>query len=1546
MKKKVHFFLHVFISIILLSGLNSWGQTIIDVSQNGNFENWTDGAPDNWMGPRSNISSANVNEYTTEAHIGDKACQLINTSDSHKRFTNEPFYILADTEYKVTYYVRGQGEIRNAFYRDGNYSGYSDYTAIDSDDWTEIVWTFEYDTAVDDVEVIFSLQNTDSARDHLQIDHVSITYEEPEVPELYVTPDNINGLVYVESTGPSDSQHFEISGINLDETDVTITAPKNFEASKHDDSYTDDITLEAYDGTATDIYIRLKSDLSIDEYSGEATISGGGADQLTVTASGEVIGPFNIPYANAFRTQEDNDIAQAQGFIINNASNESGAGGYLRIFPDGYLATPTIDFTKYDYLTVEFDATTYGGDQEQKLSVLVSNDNGDSYESLQTYSITGIYVTYDHEFDLTNTYNATEGKIKIEMTDGGASTRFRDYLINYHDTPAIVEVNDLETLRGGETDGTVYKLTGEAILTYQQEYKNKKWIQDDNAGIEIIDEDGIITTEYEINDGISGIIGTLDRNNNMLQLIPSEDPGPSSSQNNTPAVFTKELDELGENEQARLLLIEGVTFDEQYDGDIFQTEENYDITDPTGAGTFRTEFRNANYINDPIPMSVQNITAIVREFEGNMQITARSWSDFVPEDPTANINLSDAKLYDFGNVYVDNKSNVQFYYVWGSELTGDLKITAPSNFMVSTNCYEGFQQSISLSPTDGNVSQTKIYVRFFPTSTGASSGNITHNSADATPKNLSVSGSGKDCQIPSEYYQTATGIEEELMDQLHEIINDHNTIDYGDIWTEFENTDQKHNGKVWDIYSDLQCEEPPYEYVFFENQDSGTGGTQEGDVYNREHSWPRSWWGGGTSDTDTMNTDMFHVYPADKYVNAQRDNFIFGMVENPSWTSEAGHKLGTMTDHSNITAFEPIDEYKGDFARTFFYMVTRYKSRVADWAEYNNVEHMLDGSQHPAFEPWALEMLIEWHVNDPVSQKEINRNNAIYDIQGNRNPFIDNPEFVNMIWEEEEGPDYLAVSETNPEDNEQNIAIDTEIKVAFDREIAEANGFDDILLKDEQDNEILYTATIDDNILNIIPDDHLEYETEYVVLIPVDAVHELENTEVTLQDDYYFSFSTIIPKNLLSNWHFEHWEENKPIYWEWGETLDRLQQTTTNPLVGNYNVSLTPISSHNTLTQNFDEVFEKDKTYHGVVWVKGTDNVKARVGIRWGGHNAYGNYTELSGNEWIKITYSRERSVAGSDDGLIISVVESDEGEQLPITVGTAWLGLTEPPENWPENILAILNTNPQDGTENLPVETEVTLSFANIIQEGPADFTSISFEDTEEKPVDFITSITDNVLTIKPQDSLEYLTKYTVIIPEDAVADAENENAVMEEAVKINFTTEEEPILHTATFGVEDGNGILIAEVDEKEIASGEKVREGKDILFKAIPNEGYKIAEWIYNEEIVENYYYQTYLVDSIDINVNVAVKFETDDTSVEDIKTASITVYPNPATNLITVESDEMIKNIRLININGQVVINVAANSLSKEINVNTLRPGIYLMKINTNKGAINQSLQILR
>jgi len=244
-----------------------------------------------------------------------------------------------------------------------------------------------------------------------------------------------------------------------------------------------------------------------------------------------------------------------------------------------------------------------------------------------------------------------------------------------------------------------------------------------------------------------------------------------------------------------------------------------------------------------------------------------------------------------------------------------------------------------------------------------------------------------DVSIPAGYYDGTAGLTGyALLVALHNIIKGHTALSYTFTATAFHNTDKRPDGKVWDVYSDVPGGTPPYEYAF---GPLGSGGS-EGIAYNREHSFPQSWFGGSVL---PMYSDLWIIYPTDSKVNSERGNFPYGKVGTATWTSLNGTKLGNCVSPGyGGTCFEPIDGYKGDLARSQFYVSTRYFNEDAGWPGSPSANH----SQMVA---WAASQYLQWSVNDPVSWKERVRNAAIYEFQHNRNPFVDHPEFLDAIYD-------------------------------------------------------------------------------------------------------------------------------------------------------------------------------------------------------------------------------------------------------------------------------------------------------------------------------------------------------------------------------------------------------------------------------------------------------------------------------------------------------------------------------------------------------------------
>ena len=255
--------------------------------------------------------------------------------------------------------------------------------------------------------------------------------------------------------------------------------------------------------------------------------------------------------------------------------------------------------------------------------------------------------------------------------------------------------------------------------------------------------------------------------------------------------------------------------------------------------------------------------------------------------------------------------------------------------------------------------------------------------------------------IPAGYYDGATGTGYTLKTQLKTIITrNHTAIGYSGLWTLYRTTSAfndnwyEKDNTLLDIYSEIPNGADPYVYEVVYDQCGNY--SKEGDCYNREHLIPQSVF----NEAPPMVSDAFHIWPTDGYVNGRRGNFPFGKVGYATWTSKNGSMLGTnlnsgySSGYSN-TVFEPIDEFKGDIARAYFYFATRYEDQITSWGVNYD---MFNKTKDQVFTDTFKNILLTWHTMDPVSDREIALNEVVYGNQNNRNPFIDHPEWVKVIW--------------------------------------------------------------------------------------------------------------------------------------------------------------------------------------------------------------------------------------------------------------------------------------------------------------------------------------------------------------------------------------------------------------------------------------------------------------------------------------------------------------------------------------------------------------------
>lgn len=237
----------------------------------------------------------------------------------------------------------------------------------------------------------------------------------------------------------------------------------------------------------------------------------------------------------------------------------------------------------------------------------------------------------------------------------------------------------------------------------------------------------------------------------------------------------------------------------------------------------------------------------------------------------------------------------------------------------------------------------------------------------------------------AEYYTSIDGTKggAALKTALYNLIKNHQQISYGSgtssTWGAFYTTDAViENGqrRVLDMYSN--------EKRYFGDKGSAVSGM------NIEHSVAKSWWGGGKNNA---YCDLHHLNPSDQNANSRKSNYPLGELTSVSWDNGVTFVGKANIDGSSQNAYEPCDEYKGDFARTFMYMFTCYQDLTWEYTWMN-----YEKSTYPTLKPWAVELLLKWHKQDPVSEKEVNRNNAVHAVQGNRNPYIDYPQLADYVW--------------------------------------------------------------------------------------------------------------------------------------------------------------------------------------------------------------------------------------------------------------------------------------------------------------------------------------------------------------------------------------------------------------------------------------------------------------------------------------------------------------------------------------------------------------------
>lgn len=288
-------------------------------------------------------------------------------------------------------------------------------------------------------------------------------------------------------------------------------------------------------------------------------------------------------------------------------------------------------------------------------------------------------------------------------------------------------------------------------------------------------------------------------------------------------------------------------------------------------------------------------------------------------------------------------------------------------------------------------------------------------------------------QAPEGYYSGTESLSGyALKSKLHDIISTKTyNYHYDDLKTLYGQTDidryydydASNSTYLLDIYSNNPIGTTAYHYTLSDIVGSANA---EGLGWNREHMMPQS----SFNSAYPMYSDLFFVVPTDARINQLRSNYPYGKAGSTVYYnfSNGSKQAANGTPNATYTGrvFEPIDEFKGDIARSLLYYAVRYEGKLGSFNFTTNAndptkdQNPLDGTEEKAYENWYIAMLLSWHQQDPVSPREIDRNNLVFNIQKNRNPFVDHPEWVGLIWNQT--PDNVAPSAPSQLSLERNSA--------------------------------------------------------------------------------------------------------------------------------------------------------------------------------------------------------------------------------------------------------------------------------------------------------------------------------------------------------------------------------------------------------------------------------------------------------------------------------------------------------------------------------------------
>jgi len=481
----------------------------------------------------------------------------------------------------------------------------------------------------------------------------------------------------------------------------------------------------------------------------------------SITTPFSLSGNF-VPFGGYDNTVKHVVLAYSSSVLVSATSTTLSTGAFTLVCPDGttidLIEVRAIDNTLIASRTGSWSVTSVVGnipDLPVVAAPVITPATGNFYAPFSatitcTTPASSIYYTTDGS-DPDNAGNGTLYTIPVPIS-ATTTLKAKAYATNFdpsivvsvvYNFPVINDVANIAALRAGLTNGTAYRLTGEAVLTFKSITRNAKYIQDATGAIIIDDVTGKITTTYNVYDGITGITGTLSLNNLMLQFVPVMDPGAATSTGNTVVPEVVSLNNLNTTHQAKLVKVLYTTITGTGN---FGAVINYPLTDPSGTGVMRTHYADVDYINTPIPAAPQNLTGVILQFGSTMQLIPRALADFevsAEASLTATPNTLSGFLYAAGN----GPSTSQSYVLEGSNLTGypgniTVSATGTTGYEVSTDDVN-FSPSVNVPFTSSVLAPATIHVRLKAgLVSGAYNGEVIVNSGGGILLPLNVTCSG------------------------------------------------------------------------------------------------------------------------------------------------------------------------------------------------------------------------------------------------------------------------------------------------------------------------------------------------------------------------------------------------------------------------------------------------------------------------------------------------------------------------------------------------------------------------------------------------------------------------------------------------------------------------------------------------------------------------------------------------------------------------------------------------------------------------------------